>query len=202
MQTINARSISSKWALALWGEQEHMASVKCKNCNQDISPKAPTCPACGHPNKQANNLSVGQALIGLIAGLGGIWYMASNNSGSDPTAPLSQFAQTAPPTGPALPVSTLQLFDDYHANEVAADNQYKGKLLEVSGVVSSINKDLTDSVYLALRTPNQFMEIHAELQKQDVQKAARLAKGTKVVVICQGNGMIVGSVMLNDCALK
>lgn len=31
-----------------------MKLIKCKSCSEDISPKAATCPKCGHPNKQGS----------------------------------------------------------------------------------------------------------------------------------------------------
>lgn len=38
----------------------------CKNCDNIISRKAPTCPSCGHPNKASKNLSATQVITCLI----------------------------------------------------------------------------------------------------------------------------------------
>jgi len=53
-----------------------MSLVKCKSCQGEMSPKAATCPKCGHPNPQANYLSGGQVLGGLIMGGLAIWWFA------------------------------------------------------------------------------------------------------------------------------
>ncbi|MCX0116691.1 OB-fold putative lipoprotein, partial [Escherichia coli] len=39
-----------------------------------------------------------------------------------------------------------QLFKEYEENEVATDEQLKGKLIAVRGIVQSIDKDFTDSI--------------------------------------------------------
>lgn len=53
-----------------------MALMMCKACNSEMSRKAPTCPKCGHPNKEANYLSGGQVFGGLfLAGIA-IWWFA------------------------------------------------------------------------------------------------------------------------------
>jgi ketosteroid isomerase-like protein len=79
---------------------------------------------------------------------------------------------------------------------------YKGRTLAVTGTVSSINKDFTDSVYLMLETSNEFMGVHANLRGSEVSKASTLSKGSTVTVVCEGNGMIVGSPMLTDCVIQ
>src|SRR6267143_79813 len=66
-----------------------------------------------------------------------------------------------------------QLFADYEANEVAADEKIKDKVIEISGTVESIRKDLTDSIVISLRTSNQFMP--ARLHVNDSQKQVAMA---------------------------
>ncbi len=117
---------------------------------------------------------------------------------------------TLPPAGtdgpsvpsPAQNVSAERLFLDYQKNEVSADSMYKGRSLAVTGTVSSINKDFTDSVYLVLETSNEFMGVHANLRGSEASKASVLSKGEIVTVVCEGNGMIVGSPMLADCVIQ
>ena len=99
-------------------------------------------------------------------------------------------------------MSTLQLWNDYQANEVAADEKYKGKELSVSGVVESIDKDYSDDVHIHIRTPNEFMGVDATLKDSETQKAAALLKGERIVVLCRGKGAVMGSPMLADCLIQ
>jgi len=116
--------------------------------------------------------------------------------------PTPTGTDSSPARGPAQNVSAERLFLDYQRNEVSADSMYKGRTLAVTGTVSSINKDFTDSVYLMLETSNEFMGIHANLRGSEVSKASTLSKGSIVTVVCEGNGMIVGSPMLKDCVIQ
>jgi len=116
--------------------------------------------------------------------------------------PAPTGTDASPAQFPAQNVSAERLFLDYQRNEVSADSMYKGRTLAVTGTVSSINKDFTDSVYLMLETSNEFMGIHANLRGSEVSKASTLSKGSIVTVVCEGNGMIVGSPMLKDCVIQ
>jgi len=103
---------------------------------------------------------------------------------------------------PAQTVSAERLFLDYQQNEISADSIYKGRTLAVTGTVSSINKDFTDSAFLMLETSNEFMGVHAGLRDSEVSKASGLSKGQVITVVCEGHGMIIGSPMLKDCVIQ
>lgn len=102
---------------------------------------------------------------------------------------------------PDVKVTAMKLFDDYHANEVSADNKYKGKRIALSGTVTDITKDFTDDVVLYLATSNEFMPVHATLEESEKSKAADLEKGKKIELICDGRGMVVGTPSLNHCLI-
>jgi len=53
-----------------------MSMVKCSSCGTEISPKATTCPKCGHPNEKAKHLSGGQVLWSLALAGGLLWFFA------------------------------------------------------------------------------------------------------------------------------
>ena len=181
-----------------------MANVDCKNCGTAMSTQAALCPKCGHPNK-SKHLPLSEVLGGLAVGIGVIWYLASG-SYSTPSS-LSSLASATSATQtkdsrPPVAVSALQLYLDYQANEVSADNLYKGRRLAVSDALTGISKDFTNEIYLTLRTPDEFMNVRADLQPSEVQKASQLKKGSLITVACEGNGMIVGTPMLKDCVVR
>jgi tRNA_anti-like len=98
-------------------------------------------------------------------------------------------------------VSALKLALDYHANEVQADNVYRGKHLLVTGFVTSISKDALDNVYLVLASENEFMQVHANLQESEAGAAANLHTMQLVHVDCVGGEMVIGSPQLNNCTI-
>jgi len=133
---------------------------------------------------------------------------ASKNSRPpvEPPAPVqaAAFAPPAPSPPPPEPVqavrvSALTLWNAYQANEVSADQAYKGQTLIVTGRVSSIGKDMFNDVFLSLRSPNEFMGVRANIADSEERRAAALSKGAGVILRCEGAGMIIGSPILNAC---
>lgn len=99
----------------------------------------------------------------------------------------------------AITVTARQLFQAYEANEVAADQQYKGKQLAVEGSVSGISKDAFDGIFIELNTGNEFQSVHATGLPEET--ASQLSKGDRISLACVGDGMLVGSPMLSDCTI-
>ena len=148
---------------------------------------------------------MGKVLFGVLVGVTLIFLVivfVGVNSHHE-VASGSASTQQAPAEEPvAISVTAPKLWSDYHANEVAADNVYKGKQLLVQGVVDSINKDFTDSIYVALSTFNEFESVHADLNSDYQSDAASLHKGQLITVRCEGGGMVVGSPILRGCSIQ
>jgi hypothetical protein len=97
-------------------------------------------------------------------------------------------------------MTARRLAAEYSANEVAADNKYKGKRVAVTGVVTQISKDIADEIFIVLSTgDNPFEGVQAYLGKGTATEAAKLSKGQKVGLVCSVDGMMVGHVVLRDC---
>ncbi len=145
-------------------------------------------------------------LVGLLAA-GCCCKETDKKAGADTAAGPGPVTSPEEPEAPVvktpdMDVSASQLQKDYKANEVAADNKYKGKLLRVTGTVESIDKDFLDNVVLKLGTGDMFAEVHATLEDSEKPKAAELSKGKRVRVVCTGGGMVMMSPMLRACTLE
>lgn len=197
-----------------------MAMKLCVECKTAISTDANPCPHCGKKNPHGASKIVVFGLPFLVC-----CFVLARCLGNDHSSGPSSDAQAAPdpaqqapaaarPPQPklaqqaaqapsaAMRVSAKQLWDDYQANEVRADEQYKGKSLLVTGTVQSIDKDFMDNIVVVLATPNQFMGIHATLQDSQKAMASRLSKGHQITMVCNGQGMVVGDPVLEDCAFQ
>lgn len=97
-----------------------------------------------------------------------------------------------------ISVTAKKLYADYNANEVAADEVYKGKEIELTGQVESINKNFMDEVYIAIRT-GSFNSIHCKVPNKN--EAMSLKKGQTIKVIGVGGTMILGSPVLENCSI-
>lgn len=105
----------------------------------------------------------------------------------------------------AVQVTAAALFHAYEANEVSADEQYKGKKLLVTGTVASIDKGgiTGEAILLKLTTPNQFLSVTASMEDEEKPKTMKLAKGDAVKVLCTGGAMkVIGFIQISDCTLR
>lgn len=96
-------------------------------------------------------------------------------------------------------VTAQQLFDEVDANEIAALEKYKGKVIEVTGTVDGVDAGLLDQPTVLLQTSNQFMAVQAQLPKGQTDFAASLQKGQKVTLVCAEMTEAIGTPMLRDC---
>ncbi|MEK6333668.1 MAG: hypothetical protein AABM67_01890 [Acidobacteriota bacterium] len=105
--------------------------------------------------------------------------------------------------GTPIPVSAADLVAAYKANEVAADENYKDKLLAVSGTVDSIGKDILDSMYVTLSSGEEYSITSVQCMFDDASKSqlARLSKGQRVTIVGVCNGKF-GNVLLKDSELR
>ena len=127
---------------------------------------------------------------------------ADQSSAASPSSVRSaESADEAPAQQTYMTVSLARLAADYEANEVAADMKYKGKLLEVTGRVQSIDKDAFDGISIALATSNERMPARASVDKALESTAAQLTKGQTITVRCKGGGLLIGSPILRNCQI-
>ncbi len=94
-------------------------------------------------------------------------------------------------------VTSNGLSREYEANEVVADNKYKGKVIIVSGIVRSIGKDIMDQAYVVLES-----DVHCSFTVEQQSSFDRIAKGKTVSIKGEVSGLTIGSVMLMKCSIQ
>ncbi|WIX01166.1 hypothetical protein QK899_11530 [Pseudomonas sp. AR5] len=112
----------------------------------------------------------------------------------------SPSAKVVAPAEPLREISAQSLAQAYDRNTVAADQQFKGKRFQVTGVVDSVNTDLFGNPYVTLRGGvNQFMEPQFELDEAHANYAAGLQAGMRISLVCTGRGDVAKTPMSQDC---
>ena len=104
----------------------------------------------------------------------------SKNSGTSATA-----AQQTAPEPAAIVVTSDKLASDYKDNQVAADAKYKDKIVEVTGTVDSIGKDVTDSSYVTFEGESHYSvinKIQAYFSKANESSLIDVKKGQKLTL--------------------
>lgn len=115
-----------------------------------------------------------------------------SQSGSNPQATQQQTA--------AIKVTALKLSADYKANEVAADQQYKNQLVEITGTIENIGKDILDTPYISLAGDDIIFGIQCMFNKSDASKLVNLSKNQKITLTGKVSGKL-GNVLVKDCQI-
>lgn len=113
---------------------------------------------------------------------------------------LTVFLLALLPTA-ARAITAEALYSAYEANEVAADQQYKGKVISITGKVKTVGKDLLKNSYVSLETSNMILSVQCFFSEKDTAALAKLSKGDTVTI----TGTVKGSTMnivVEDCKLK
>ncbi|MEI0697051.1 hypothetical protein ABRP57_06690 [Pectobacterium aroidearum] len=124
------------------------------------------------------------------------------NKGSESNASVSNAASTPVPESKAPEVyktTASGLFNAYEENEVAIDEKMKGKIVEISGTVQSIDKDFTDAIIVQLKTGNEFLPAMMNIIDSEKSTAISLKKGQKIVVRCESVMRIIGAPAGRNC---
>jgi hypothetical protein len=194
-----------------------MALIKCPDCGKKISDSAPTCPGCGMPNssvaqqpvptvivqqaapKKLQKKKIGclQLISIIIIAISILGYVLSerNDQSSSRTAGTTSTPQVTA-------VSPSQLIRDYKANEVAADQKYKGKRLAIEGSIQDLGKDILGNIYITISgSGNSFRNVQCLFADRDADQIAQLRKGQKVKIEGTCDGLMM-NVILRKCELK
>ena len=89
------------------------------------------------------------------------------------------------------------LLKEYKDNEVAADQKYKGKVIQISGVVGEVRKGFSDQIYVTVGTGAAFELPMAQcfFDESASAKAATLKKGDQVTIKGRVDGLILNVVV-------
>lgn len=120
---------------------------------------------------------------------------------------LSSTAVNASPSDlPSVKVTATDLTKAYKANELAADEKYRGKSLEVSGKVTSI-QEVMGSIQVDIEgfKENGINIVSVKCTFPDSEKAvvAKLVSGKNATLVGTGDGMTLNLyVGLTHCRVK
>jgi hypothetical protein len=136
-----------------------------------------------------------------IAGLIVAGFLFSRTKASDSKEKSAQLASSVVGPDGSVTVGAVRLWRDYEENEVAADVQYKGKRLHVTGTVVSVERDYDGRPVLHLLSGNPIFLTMATLDRAYLPDAAQLRKGDQVVLRCIGAGREMRMPQLEKCML-
>jgi len=196
-----------------------------------MSNTAPTCPKCGKPNVDAPiAVKPVSLLLGIgIFLMPGIFSWFTLRKGHTIKAKVISFLwlvvclaiiissgdgsklnKTSTITSPSkaqveqiIQVNINEILSAYKNNEIGADNKYKGKLIQVTGKISSIKKDILDNLYVTLGTGAvlEIPQIQAFFDDSMNNQLGQLCKGHRLTIVGRVDGLMF-NVLTRDCIIK
>lgn len=121
----------------------------------------------------------------------------ADGTASEESTPASE-AEPAP-----IEISATDLITAYDENEIAADEEYQDKLLQITGTVKSIGTDVADRAYLMLaddRNEYAILGVQCYFEEEQAAALADLKEGDTVTLTGTCEGVVV-SVSVKDCTL-
>ncbi|MFY4742561.1 OB-fold protein [Aliarcobacter butzleri] len=207
-----------------------MALIKCKECNKDISSTVKVCPHCGYKKKPSKLTYFIVIVLGIIIGSIYLTNKHGNSNIENKVqeqqqvknlfteiesnlfrAMIEDEIEVTADGGESslvemniliLPqtVTADKLQREYVKNEVKADEQYKNKILLVSGKIDNIQKDAFNNMNLKLvGGDNMFLYPTAQVEDKYTSWVASLNKGNNVKLVCKGRGFVIGTASLGNC---
>ena len=181
--------------------------VKCKVCGKEIS-KGAKCPNCGKDSRcffsRHKVLTVIGGLV-IIGALGSVTGGNSNNKISDnKQTSVSVENSDKKQMEPELSISATELINAYNENEVKADKMYKGKIVEVNGIVDGVDSDMDDKAVVRLSDGDEFSiyTVSCHIDDDNQNKACELEKGQNVTIVGKADGEVIGMPFIKDCKIK
>ncbi len=205
-----------------------MALTTCKECKKQISDSAGRCPSCGAKIRKPLSAIHWIGIIVLGAPVLLIFFAglvtdstsdrASNSSPSaykyslsskesyllkwivdDEEKAFVNGMETMSFDARVVKVTAKGVAKKYADNEVAADQEYKGKIVLLEGIVQDIQSGIGDDPFLVFKGVNMFMGPHAKFKRPDIQRIAAIRKGEKQRLVCVAAGEAIGNAFFRDC---
>tara|TARA_X000000368_G_scaffold392746_1_gene357779 strand:- start:207 stop:608 length:402 start_codon:yes stop_codon:yes gene_type:complete len=102
-------------------------------------------------------------------------------------------------TNPVLTVNSKNLYNDYNNNEIAADDKYKGKIIQVKGTIRDIGNDIMDEAYVTLIGDEFFGDVQCFFSDKSYLVDVKKGQNINVVGYCDGLFM---NVIMRNCIIK
>ena len=168
----------------------------CKHCATEIPYNAKVCPNCRKKQKKGCLLPVLLTvviLVALFAILGKVFGNSDSSASSASSSGKNTASATSIPLEYYTSVTVEEMMNDLSSNALKAQEKYKGKYLQITGRLSTID---SDGKYISLHADKySIIGVHCTI-KSDTQRAqvANMSSGDTVTLRgkCKDMGEVMG----------
>lgn len=102
----------------------------------------------------------------------------------------------------ATAMTPKAIWADFNANEIAAENKYKDKVISIKGKINIIKTDLSGNPMLSFSVDSYGLNtIQCVFSNDEKNSIASLSKGQRVIVSGTIHGSVMGSIFVRGCQL-
>lgn len=185
--------------------KENNATKTCPQCQEEIAANAKKCPKCQsdlrnwfmrHP---IISTILGLILLGVIVSALGGTPETSDTGSSTVTQSSNNAANTEPTAAPvAMQITASEIADDFDANQVAAEAEWKNQLVEFSAEVSNITDSGVSFYNVATK---EFSLTQISCRVQDKDQLLSIQNGQTITVRGTVEGMSFGVIDMKQCEI-
>jgi len=139
----------------------------------------------------------------LVIGAGSLSVSSQSPSSIAAAPSTASNASSNPATAsqPPIKVSASALSQAYDSNEVAADAKYKGNVVDVSGTIDTIGKDILGTPYVSLKTSEySIIGVQCMFSQSDEAALAALSSGQTITLEGTVSGKTI-EVIVDGCSI-
>ena len=117
------------------------------------------------------------------------------------TTPSSEQKQETQKPPEALKVSTADFIKEFDQNQLAAEEKYKGKMIEFTAVIGNISEDIVGTPFLSLKPTADKLYVGTTIKCSFKEKAELTALKNDQTVTLQGvvDTQSLGIISVKDC---
>ncbi len=171
----------------------------CDNCGSKLDDQQKFCPNCGKSlnanvvqtvNKNSSEFSILRVFAGVVVAIvlivGFVIYRANIDDiyGDSDDYDYSDSVDNSSAKEPDYVLTSGELIKEYKENAISADNKYKGKIVEVTGKIDSIDKDILNDEYISLSGDDGIFDyIQCYIAKSDISKISNYKVGDSITIV-------------------
>jgi len=197
--------------------QSQGQTQKCPKCREEIQSSAKKCKHCQADIRNwfvKHKILTGILIlfvIGIVGSIGGggddkVATQVSKNDTAKQEVEPTQEEKTIEPEKltPEIIATSAEIAKEYSENEVAADEKYKGKIIEISGKITGVDNGILDNEFIVKLSDGEydFSGPWCYMKPSEKEKVIDLKKEQQVTLIGKGDSATIGSPILKDCVVK